>query len=592
MTPEEKRECPLLRCRKRFPNHELMLQHLYTCEQLAVGEYWCYNCGKVERFSDAKCKRCLGHPSKRRKIVSMAKHFFSTLGHKSKSASMADLGLDMDESEAPPSYMSLLDPPHGQAELFSNEIHEIDSHEIQLPTIPEDVDEVEVEEIVDPLPEQAPDLTPLPVQPRTIPRAELESAPILTDSLINWSPLPETVVPANLFNNSDEDTSFDRPVLQLYTHGLEQYRAQAKKRSKALAPSSSVRSTASTSSTNSTNSTLSTFSTFSAASYNISPMSEWSGAWQKSHGFESTLTSPADDLVSPGGLLSTNPFANSCKASMADASGAFEKSNSDSFLSELPADDIPMLDAFPTSDTLHDTLGLDQSLFPFDASVPTELTLESNLAMTDNPTMPPEMPQLEADPVVGYYGNTHSLVGTAWEALEMHITDSMAKLQQVSKNHLVNQLGNMSPQSIARDGLQTLTDILEGRQPTAPVKLLCFVHLAYALSLVVFEQDATSRSKDLFGQALSYSTWFSRQDRQAYIHIVNALWKPAAMSHSDVLALIRAKASPAVSRSGSLKGKEREVMPTSDKATDSLVFVAQYFLDGKSTRILSLKGDY
>lgn len=499
----------------------------------------------------------------------MARSFFSSLGHKAKNASLADLDLDIDE--APPSYASLLEPPQAQAELFSNEIHEIDSFEIPLPTIMEDMDEADV----DPLP-PTPDLAPLPIQPLAIHPAELESAPILTDSLFEWTPLPETVVPANLFSRGD-DRSPDRPVLQLHTHGLEQYRREAKRRSKMLAPSSSVRSTASTSSTNSTNSTNSMAST---ASYNISPMSsEWSNAWHRAPGFESTLTSPADDLVSPGGLLPTNPFANSCKASMMDESGDFDHDASGSFLSELPAD-RPMLDTLPTSDPLHD-LGLDQSVFSFDASAPSELTLESNLAMTDNSTMSHKMPQLEMDPTLSYYANPQSLIGTAWDALETHIAASMDKLQQMSRNHLVNQLRTMSPQAIAQEGLATLVDILEGRRPTSPVKLLCFVHLVYAFSLVVFEQDASTRCTDLFGQAMSYSSWFTRHDRQTYVHIVNALWKPAAMSDADVVKLVRAKASPAGSRSGSLKGKERETPSSSQPNEDSLVFVAQYFLDGK-----------
>ncbi|CAM1511282.1 Fc.00g087950.m01.CDS01 [Cosmosporella sp. VM-42] len=588
MTPEEKRECPLLRCRKRFPNHELMLNHLIGCEQLAAGEYWCYECGIVERFNDAKCKRCLGHPSRRRKIVSMAKNFFSSLGHKSKNATL-DLG-DLDIDEAPPSYDSLVEPPQAPVEVFSNEIHEIDSCEIPLPTILEDMDEAETS---DPLPQPTPALAPLPIQPLTIHPAELESAPMLDDSLFNWTPLPETVVPTNLFNRG-MNKSPERPVLQVHTHDLQQYRAQQKRRSRVVPTStadqtvernSSVRSTASTSSTNSTNSTNSYSST---ASYNISPISAWSGAWHRTPAFESTLTSPADDLYSPGGLFPTNPFANSCKAFKADDSGAFENGVSDSYLSELPAD-IPMNDALPTTDHFQDTLpttdhfqdtlGLDHSVFSFDASLPAELSLESNLALTENSTMPPEMPQLGVDPTVGYYANPHSLVRTAKDTLEMHIASSMERLQQISKNHLVNQLRNMSPQSIALTGLEALTEILEGRRPTAPVKLLCFVHLVYSFSLVVYEQDVASRSTDLFGQAMSYSAWFSRHDSLAYRHIVNALWKPAAMSEADVHNLIRAKVSPAVSRTGSLKGKELAMDNIHQPNTDSLAFAAQHFLD-------------
>ncbi|KAK7393873.1 hypothetical protein QQX98_013344, partial [Neonectria punicea] len=570
MTPEEKRECPLLRCRKRFPNHELMLQHLYICDQLAVGEYWCYDCQKVERFSDAKCKRCLGHPSRRRKIMSMAKNFFGSIGHKNKSSPLIDLDLDIDE--APPSYDSILIPPQPQqAELYSNEIHEIDSCEIPLPTILEDADEAESA----PVPEPIPAVSPLPIQPLPVRPVELESAPILAESLFDW--LPDTVAPTNLINQGGMPAQ-DRPILQVHTRDLEHYRAQAKKRSKMLAPSSSVRSNASTNSTASSNSTNSTSST---ASYNISPMSVWSGPWTKAAGFESTLTSPADDLGSPGGLLRSNSFLVPDKPSKNQAWNDCGNGVPDSFFSELPAD-IPMMDAMPTTDHLQNSLGLDQSVFSFDASVSADLSLESNLVLTDDPTMPPTIPQLAiTEPVVDYYAyaNPRSLIGTTWDTLEMHVVESMDKLQLMSKNHLVNQLRNMSAHSIAINGLEALGDILEGRRPTTPVTLLCFVHVISSFSLVVHEQDASARWPDLFGQAMSYSTWFSRQDRQLYIQIVDALWKPAGMTKTDVVNLVRSKAYPAEFRSSSLKGKEPESVAAYQPSKDSLAFVAQYFLD-------------
>ncbi|KAH7165606.1 hypothetical protein EDB81DRAFT_877976 [Dactylonectria macrodidyma] len=569
MTPDEKRECPMLRCRKRFPNHELMLQHLYICDQLAVGEYWCYDCGKVERFSDAKCKRCLGHPSRRRKIMSMAKNFFSSLGHKNKS-SLTDLDLDIDE--APPSYDSLLEDPvePSQFELFSTEIHEIDSCEISLPTILEDADEADIGPALPPTP-PTPMVPPLPVEPLPARPVELPSAPILTSSFLNWTSLPDTVAPKNL-TKQEGIASQDRPVLQVHTHDLEQYRAQVKKRSKMLAPSSSVRSNASTASTNSTNST---------ASYNISPMSAWSGPWAKVAGFESTLTSPADELGSPGGLLRSNSFLIPEKPSKDHTWDDCGNGAPDSFFSELPAD-IPMMDAIPAADPLHDSLGLDQPVFSFGTSVSGDLSLKSNLVLTDDPTMPPPIPQISVpEPFAGYYSyaNPKTLIGTAWDALEMHVVESMDKLQRMNKNHLVNQLRSMSAHSIAMDGLEALGDVLEGRRPATPVKLLCFVHVIYSFSLVVHEQDAPSRWTDLFGQAMSYSTWFSRRDRQLYIQIVDALWKPSGMTKKDVVNLVRAKASSSASHLSTLKGKEPETVIAHRPSQDSLLTVAQYFLD-------------
>ncbi|CAK7267235.1 hypothetical protein SEPCBS119000_002443 [Sporothrix epigloea] len=81
MTEAERLECPLLRCTRRFQDHESMLRHLLTCDYLESCEYWCYEHMRIERFDDSRCKKCLGHPSKRRKMLSMAKSFFTSLGH-------------------------------------------------------------------------------------------------------------------------------------------------------------------------------------------------------------------------------------------------------------------------------------------------------------------------------------------------------------------------------------------------------------------------------------------------------------------------------------------------------------------------------
>lgn len=81
MTENERLECPLLRCTRRFPDHESMLRHLIKCELLSSCEYWCYDHMRLERFDDSRCKKCLGHPSKRRKMLLAAKNFFTGIGH-------------------------------------------------------------------------------------------------------------------------------------------------------------------------------------------------------------------------------------------------------------------------------------------------------------------------------------------------------------------------------------------------------------------------------------------------------------------------------------------------------------------------------
>ncbi|KAF5604693.1 hypothetical protein FPCIR_763 [Fusarium pseudocircinatum] len=580
MTPQEKLECPMLRCRKRFANHELMLQHLYSCSWLSTSEYWCYECGKSERFNDSKCKRCLGHPSRRKKILSMAKSFFNSLGHKPKNSALEDLDLDSDigETEAPPSYDLAVAP--SELELPTNEIHEIGSSGIVLQPILENENENENEAEISPAPMLTPYTSSLPIQhqAQTLPAhpAELESDATLSDPLDFMLP-PGTVVPVNLIDPGCNITSV-RPTLQLHTESLEEYRREQKRRSKGqVAPSTSVRSTASTNSTSSTNTTDTTFS---RESYNISPISSFSDQWASAPVFDSDFTSTENGFGSPGGLLRTNSFAISHKAPAAKGWNSLENEavmSYDSQPTELPTN-IHMLDALPA--TKSDTTNLNQPVFALnDSFLSSTFDLDTNIALIDNnATMPPSLHPIPPQPKAEPYHNPRSLIGTAWSTLQMHVADSLTKLHHITKNHLVIQLRNLTAPVIATKGLETLMDIIEGRQPTVPIDVLCFVHLVYCFSLIVHEQDAANRSSDLFVQAMSYSALFSRQDRQLYIQIVETLWKPADMSNADLVNLVRAKTS-SMSHSPGSKGKGIESGNMISASVDSLAFLAMYFLD-------------
>jgi hypothetical protein len=591
LTPQEKLECPMLRCRKRFANHELMLQHLYSCSWLSSSEYWCYDCGKSERFNDSKCKRCLGHPSRRRKILSMAKSFFNSLGHKSKHSTLPDFDLDIDlgDSEAPPSYDLAVVP--NELELPSNEIHEIGSSGLALHPIIEDELENEAEPNLAPMP--TPYIPSLPAQNRVLPNhpAELESD-VASGEPFDFMFPPGTVHPVSL-TDTGCNTALARPTLQLHTTGLEDYRREQKRRSKGqVAPSTSVRSTASTNSTSSTNTTDTTFS---KESYNISPISTYSDQWASVPAFDSNFRSSENGFGSPGGLLRANSFAISRKAPAAkDWESLDEKAASsyDSHPRECPTD-FPVLGALSSGNTFHDPLALVQPVFTLnDSSLPTDFDLESNLTLANNhAVMSPSMTSTLPQPTPSSYHNPRSLIGTIWSTLRLHVADSMSKLDHITKNPLVTQLKSLSTEMIASNGLRVLVDIIEGRHPTVPVDTLCFVHLGYCFSLIAHEQDATNRSAELFGQAMSYSTLFSREDLRLYIQVVKALWKPAAMTDADVVNIVRAKSSSSMSRSSSLKGKEHEFSNMHESDADSLAFAAKYFLDQLELATLNVVDD-
>ncbi|KAI8219699.1 hypothetical protein K4K55_012082 [Colletotrichum sp. SAR 10_96] len=360
MTQADRLECPLLRCRKRFPNHELMLRHLYTCEQLSTGEYWCYECDRTEKFTDAK-------------------NFFSSLGQKSRpQQDVPDLDMDDVVILPPPSYDSILVQPQEVELSSSSEILEIDSTEIPLPM---------------PSTAFAPGSTfdqkpSNPFATGSVPTQQ--SMPALPDLNFEWG----------LQNGVDmtDMGRVDRPSLSVHTHGLSQYRKQHKPttRTKNLSPSASLRSNASTDST---------------ASYLVSPASAFSGAWTHA---ETSLTSPTSDSISPGGNLSRG-----C-SNASQYSNASRYTNYDlqlhTLIQELPAEDIML------PQTLPDDIAYNQQ-FPLteapNASAPgTESSIPTAVEQTE------EMLAIEMEAEVlgrAYSVDANSLVGSAWELLKAHL---------------------------------------------------------------------------------------------------------------------------------------------------------------------------
>ncbi|KAG9253398.1 uncharacterized protein F5Z01DRAFT_658707 [Emericellopsis atlantica] len=603
MTAQDRLQCPLSRCRKRFASHEEMLRHLYVCDKLSSGEYWCYDHERVERFQhagSAKCKRC--PVSKRKKIMGLAKVFFSSLGSRRAGAGLKDYDLESCcDSEASPSTISDdlseaepeddigVDDAWGasfrhKVELQANEIHEIDSNEVMLPTILEDVEDdimqtaKTTEHVSPPMP--VPDI----YQPQTVHLAELESRNS------QWAYQQETMLPVDfnpIYPNARAGP--ERPRLEIQTNNLAQYRREAKRRSTMLAPSSSVRSTASTASTNSTCST---------SSQCISPMSNWSHGWAPQQ--DSTMTTPADEC-------NPNPFTLLGLSTQVDPQSTrapeltfFPQDQlldgmANTFLNELPADvpmvaaDIPVVDVTPP-DTGGMSLCTFQADLQFGAPEPTttfpvpldEQALQ--LCPNDPPaplqdTQQPSGPQAEAtvkpspSPKTKVRVGATSMIKDLWEALQLHVENTKKRLVVLQDNHLVKHLCSMSAADVTGCGLRTLHSNLGQSSEQSPVDLLCFIHLIYSMSLLVHKEDAQARGDRLFHQVVSYASKFSKEDRQAYFPIVDILWKPNGMSEDDVVGLMR-KTSSASRRKGMQKSQDPR-----EPLSDILVSLAQIFLD-------------
>ncbi|KAK4121715.1 hypothetical protein N657DRAFT_647909 [Parathielavia appendiculata] len=561
MTPQERLECPLLRCTQRFPNHESMLKHLAGCRYLASGEYWCYDHMRVERFDDLRCKRCLGHPSKRRKMLSMAKNFFHSLGHKAKKP--AGVGFDDEEVmlPPPPSYDSLNIPSvDGTAsELPSTEIVEIDSMEVSL---------------FQPTPTPGPHnvINPQALLMPAVPALpELDSTVPPSEPFMQWPPMPGflptsfSAVPS--FSGGPQDDGAFRgpaakPILQLATAGLQGRRqtprpvfrpAPSVPRSKGLAPSSSVRSTASTD----TNASMA-----SNGSSMISPASNWSGTWSMASGLNTGMTSPVD------GVVADDMFADALNGYQ----GEICPDSLHDFFSELPAD-MPMLDNACDMASSSALLGVD-------APVPASLSYAPEIVLTDDTARAVKIDEPEVGQTNTCCSETKSLVSSAWDALQEHIVSSMVKLQYYRENYIANQLSSMSIRTVATTGLRTLRALINGQQPSSASDALCLVHLVYAFSLVLHEQETSARFNDLFLRSLAYANGLPSHDRNFYRQLVISIWQPPDLSEAHIGQRLAGLADRSVGLCQNAKGKSPETYEgRSGWGNDSLLMAARDFLD-------------
>jgi hypothetical protein len=544
MVESDRLTCPLLLCTQQFSNHEAMLRHLAVCEHMSSYSYWCFEHSRVERFDDSKCKRCLsGGKSKRRKMLCMAKSFFSSLGHKSKKASDLDLGLSESAFALPSSYEEPVDTSLC-FELSATEIVEIDSVPVQQPTPAISID---------------PQALLLP--------PELDSTAVSVGDAMHWQPSP--ILPEAFLSYADDQTmdrspTAHRPSLQLHTQGLEQYRkaprprpvAPPVARSKNLSPSSSVRSTT---------------STMSSISSIISPVSAaWShGSNTWSSGLDTSLTSPTTDVGEPLPEDNLNTDAGLFDYTCPPEQPA-------QWFSELPAD-------VPTKMEPLASLASNSVLFPFEPILAGSMSYDANIVLTEESTEGPSSAQLHLENPMTCYSEAKGFVESTWDLLIAHITTSQAKVQDLGNNILAQQLKALDPKSVAQTGLATLKTILDGAVPASAMDAICFMHLICAFSIILYGKEAGTQCKRIFARALVYGQYFPTSDQAPYAQIVTAIWQPEDISQNELRQRVQQQYNLSLRRSSSQRsqrGRGKRACTEPDRH-DPLVSTARSFLDGK-----------
>ncbi|KAH7626339.1 hypothetical protein B0T09DRAFT_272606 [Sordaria sp. MPI-SDFR-AT-0083] len=546
-----------------------MLKHLVNCRYLSTGEYWCPQHNRVERFDDVKCKRCLSHPSKRRKMLFMAKKFFHGLGHKSKKSQ--DSGFDVDQyPSAPPPYESVapvdqsMPVQTGPTELESVTRYEIDSFE--LPVIhqyPQEGPEIGVDpqslmvsapSVVLTLPET---LSGIPEMPEPVELECTQPPHVLLSTYqsfmgMDWeaSMASQSVSPfhCTLSDDASGRSSQSRPSLQVNTQGLPGHRhpqrhasrpAVAPSRSHGLSPQSSVRSNASADTT---------FTTMS-----------------------STLVSPVTDYSE--GLSSDMAWSVSDTKMAAEFDEILETSHDASFpsifngLAELPAE-LPV-------PQLPDDFLFSMEMPSKESTYPTQLDLTA-----DDPTDIVDSDQIKVQNDSICNSEVETMIISAWDLIQEHLSASRHAVQDIPENPLAKQLQTMSSKDIALTGLRTFRSMLQGEQPSSSMDFVCLIHVIYAFNFVTRQEHMEQDAKDLFLQCLAYENILPENEGDPYRQLVYQILEPSGITTGDFGNFSAKSPVVSLSRSSSLKGKAPTTrVDLSSTNSDTLLIAGCRFLD-------------
>ncbi|KAI0447074.1 hypothetical protein F4803DRAFT_558997 [Xylaria telfairii] len=571
MAASERLRCPLLRCGEHFDEHEEMLRHLTQCQHLATGEYVCYECMKVERFNDKKCRCCLGQPTptKRRRIINMAKHFFSNIG----SAKVRRENPNPPTYNAqsyPPSYDSLVvDRPeqHVQAQVGETEQREDGNTNVE-PRQPQlELNGTELLELDSrPLqPTAELDAVNYDVHPTTMlgPLAsctEGSEAPLSpVPSLISkprQSPDFQNTLQADIGALSSGGR---RPSLALNTQ-VDQYRT--KPYTAYLSPSSSFRPT----------------------SHSISPITPWSASsksstiWTTTSGRETMLASPITPLSANAHLMAPQETSISstereidalvcpedpCHYTLGDLPELCGDNHLSSAIPRLLSD--PLMSPYDSHDS-YSWLSSMNTESPFTTSV--------NMMFTDPNAKSTIPPDFLGSQIPG--SETKALVEQVWDALGAHFSNSLLKLSKLQNNPLADSLREQTPRTVASNGLARFRRILNQGYTARPdpLECLCFIHLMYSISLVLHEDNLVALSNKLYEQAIAYTTLFDATCHNSYYQIVTTIWQQNSQEP-------RGRFGDSTTRPAGNKGKEPDYQSNSMTivSPDPLVITGQNFLD-------------
>ncbi|GAP82582.1 putative zinc finger protein [Rosellinia necatrix] len=563
--------CPLVRCGKGFEYHEEMLRHLTQCQHLSTGDYYCYEGMKIEYFNDKKCTCSVGQPTKGRRIINMAKHFFSSIG--SIKARQENRGLPTHNAHpCHPRYESpIVDIPeqHSEAQMNEPTRHEEIHNESQRLGHRQSRQELNGSELVEL------DSTPL------LPMAELDAVnhnahrTTMLDPLASCTDLRETVlspVPSRIskpcqsqgFSAPNIGTSVGggrRPSLALDTQ-VDHYRT--KPPATYLSPNLSLQSSA----------------------HGISPITPWSATsassvmWSAASNREAMLASPITPLSAnvPTAVLQEDYITSTEKdMDMPMCPEDFDCYKPGGAPELYGGAQLPSAIPRPLSDP--NMFSYDPEVnFSWLSSINSGISLSPsvNMMFSDPNTKTASPPDFLGPQITG--SEARELVGHVWDTLNECLSESAPKLSRIQHNSLAANFRTQTPGAVALAGLTRFQKMLNQNHITQqePHEYLCFVHLMYSISLARPEDNFATRSNELYEQAMSYGVLFDTGYRNEYCEVVRAIWQQNPQG-----SVSRRRFGEAANRPIGNKGKEPDyrASPITIAKPDPLINIGQNFLD-------------
>jgi hypothetical protein len=484
-----------------------MLKHVWNCEHLVKGLYWCSQCQKPERIGKFQCRRCQGGSSKTYRIAIVARRIFSALGAKS---AMEKPAPSMKEQR-----LALSDVSKGSGGVGSwnimgatSDLHH--SSYWDPPYIPE-------------LPNNY--------------VSEMENTYIVPEMSSGGDKWPQRDSGASLFGKQKQTKPVIRAATQKqttgspyenwgFTHFGSPVGRESPRPTHSLLPRLDTKTQPDIQTAMPKQEPSTRFAGNPLSSTIVSPLSATGGF---DFGVLDALdVSPTDSEASGQSLFtdsgySSATFETSWNASDLDfrISRDFKKSR-DNFLPRLSSNEFvenkSTFDKYP-------------SIFPQIGEATQVNTMISFSDTTVSHSAGRCNAQDESQTLSPHWSTPQGLANSFLDVLDEHLQHSRAALKQMASNTITQELLSLSSSTIISIGFGVLESLLEGRTPSAIVPLFAFTHLAYALAIAVDHNSSVVHTQEWFHDSLSLLECLaSEKQRQRYTQIVRVIWQPRVSS--------------------------------------------------------------